>query len=115
MRVNKLTAGKNMMWESSRMMLPEHKEAILKQNKSVNKKVKPILDEQRIEELVRTIAVAVFAEQTVKIQLFDEYEYIYLYGKIDKIQPESKQLKIRADDSYEWVKLDDVMEIELIK
>lgn len=66
------------------MILPEHKEAILQYNRDLNKKIRPILDEQRIEELVRTISVSVFTEKPIRILLFEVYEDREVIGRIDK-------------------------------
>lgn len=45
--MNKLTIGSNMMWESSWMMLPEHKERIRQHQRDLLKEEKPTLDDQQ--------------------------------------------------------------------
>lgn len=63
----------NGLWESSRMMLPEHKESIRQHRRDLCKQQRPLLDEQRIEELVRTISVSLFTEKPVRVKLFGVY------------------------------------------
>lgn len=104
----------NGLWESSRMILPEHKESIIQHRRERYKNQRPILDEQRIEEFVRTISVSLFTEKNVRVKLFGEYEDRELIGKIDKISTETKQLKIGFEDSFEWINLEDVLELEIV-
>lgn len=46
----------NGLWESSRMMLPEHKEAINRQQNKEGRKVRPTLDAQEIELMENVLA-----------------------------------------------------------
>ena len=50
MKENKLTPGSNMRWESSRMILPEHREMWLRHQKEDRMKFRPLWDEQQLEE-----------------------------------------------------------------
>jgi len=113
MKANKLTKGSNLFWESSRMFLPEHKEAYLQHRVDVTKKEKPILDEQRVSELARTIATAIFTEKPVKLTVFDVFEDIELEGKIEKIDTHQKQIKIQIVDGFEWIKLENILEMSI--
>lgn len=104
----------NGLWESSRMILPEHKESILQHRRELNRKQKPILDEQRIEEFVRTISTGMFTERPVRIKLFGEFEDREIVGVIEKVETATKQIKIDfGDDDFEWIKLKDVLEMEI--
>lgn len=55
MKINKLTPNSNLRWESSRMMLPEHVEAINRHNIDKLRIKQPVLDEQEIEEIGRKL------------------------------------------------------------
>jgi hypothetical protein len=35
-------------------------------------------------------------------------------GKIDKIATDTKQLKIGFEDSYEWIRLEDALDMEIV-
>jgi catalase (peroxidase I) len=59
-RVNKLTPGSNLLWESSRMILPEHKERILSHRDEVRRggrRERPVMDEQEWERINEAIKV----------------------------------------------------------
>lgn len=103
----------NLLWEGSRMMLPEHKAGILRYRTERNKKEKPELDQQKLEDFVRTIGVSMFTEQPVRITVYGEYEDTIVVGKIDKILTETKTLKVGVEDSFEWIKLEDVLKMEI--
>ncbi|MEK3887735.1 YolD-like family protein [Bacillus sp. FSL K6-3431] len=59
MKINKLTPGYNLRWESSRMVLPEHKEQILSHGIDKEKIKRPILDEYQFEEIDEEIHTAI--------------------------------------------------------
>lgn len=70
MCVNKLTDRNNMLWESSRMILPEHKERIRSRRDEARrggKRGRPELDEQRLEELQAAINEAIATRQPVSV------------------------------------------------
>jgi hypothetical protein len=95
-------------------MLPEHKEQLLQRNREVNKKVKPTFDEQRIEEIIRVVAVAVFTEREVIAIIYGDYEDRVIIGKIDeKIDSINKRIKIVNDEGYEWIRLEDVIDLDI--
>lgn len=75
---------------------------------------RPVLDELRIDELVRTISVSLFTEKDVRVRLYEEGQNRQIVGKIDKIATESRQLKIGFEDSFEWIRLDDVLDMEIV-
>jgi hypothetical protein len=104
----------NGLWESSRMILSVHKENIIRHDGESDKKHRPVLDEQRIKELVRTISVSLFTEKPVRVQIFGEFEDREVIGKIDKIATETRHLKIDLEDSFEWIKLEDVLKMEIV-
>ncbi|RYL94658.1 YolD-like family protein [Sporolactobacillus sp. THM19-2] len=58
MKKNKLTPGQNLRWESSRMMLPEHVQALRNHLRDNEKIERPLLDEQEREEIGQKIARA---------------------------------------------------------
>lgn len=96
----------NGMWESSRMMLPEHKEAILRDNKAVFKQHKPSLHEEELEIISRVIQESYMREQTITLVLFDEYENIHRTGIVTKIDRHKRTVKLQDEDDYDWIMLD---------
>lgn len=115
MKPNKLTPGANVMWESSRMMLPEHVESILKQKQEVKKKPKPEFDEQHLEQVERMVSDYIRTDVKLFIVIYGEYEDKEYYAQITKIDPSLRRMKLewleREEEQYEWVWIDDIIDI----
>ncbi len=100
---------KNGLWESSRMMLPEHREAIVGQNRSLMKREKPDLDEQGQEEIVRAIGLSMLLSKPITFVLFDEYEERDITGIATKINKENGTVKICGAGGEEWIRFTDII------
>ncbi|TFB23905.1 YolD-like family protein [Filobacillus milosensis] len=110
---NKLTHGHNLMWESSRMMLPEHKEILQQHQQKLNLKTKPQLDEQEVQCLEQQLNEAIHSGSTVTLVIFGPIEHLKLTGKIGMVDHQLRQIKILLpNDELEWVKFKDIMQIE---
>jgi hypothetical protein len=64
----------NGMWSSSRMILPEHREEVLKQNRGLKKLIKPVLDDQEVAEIDQDIHSAMKTNGIIILTVFSEYE-----------------------------------------
>lgn len=110
---NKLTEESNLVWESSRMILPEHKELIRKHYEALNDVVKPILSEDRLEELERAIMEAIEFKSTVEITYYKNKRIIKYQGAI--IRPlDLRRLEVEVSYGLEFLNFDDIINIELI-
>lgn len=111
---NKLTLGSNLLWESSRMMLPEHKEVLQHHRKELNKRTKPILDEQQIELFSHNIWEAMKRNKVVKMQIFNLYQDSYIVGKVKKISSERDKVLIKCKDREEWINFNQILDISFL-
>jgi hypothetical protein len=84
----------NGMWESSRMMLPEHREAIIKQNAEVHKKSIPTIHPDEWETYNRIISESFHTKLQIKITVFGDYEDIDYTGVILKIDQICGEIKL---------------------
>lgn len=101
----------NGMWESSRMMLPEHKEAILRHRSKLEHKERPILDEQRLEELSRQLTEAMQTESIVQLEIYSPYEKRELVGRIKQIDAINSKIKLTQPQRSTWIRLADILNI----
>lgn len=113
MDANKLTPGQNLMWESSRMMLPEHKARIQEHQKELQKRTKPLLDEQQISVFSQTVSDAMNQNRSLKVQVFHPYHDHYVTGKVQKVIP-GKQLKLVSGEDSEWIDFADIMDVSIL-
>lgn len=99
MKKTKLTAGSNLLWEGSRMMLPEHKEAIIAQYDQELVKRKPQLDEQKLEEISIIIQESYQHNIAINLTVYD-YEEDQYSGIVTYIDPQFKYLKLDCGQQY---------------
>lgn len=85
----------NGLWESSRMMLPEHKETIIRRQLEEGRKDRPTLDPQEMELIEQTLAESFHAHRRIKVRLFDEYEDIELTGTVSVIHTYRREISLQ--------------------
>lgn len=113
MGTNKLTPGQNLMWESSRMMLPEHKAQIRAHQRKVQKRTKPLLDEQQISMFSQMISDAMNQNCSLKVQVFHPDHDHYITGKVQNVIP-GKQLKLVSGEDSEWVDFAEITDVSIL-
>jgi len=101
----------NGLWESSRMMLPEHKSRIRSDERETMRREKPILDEQKWEEIERTLLLSLRNHVRVSIVLFDPYEDVVLSGFVTSIHAHTREIKLQWAEDWKWIGLDRVVEV----
>jgi hypothetical protein len=99
---NKLTG--NGLWESSRMMLPEHKVRINQLAEDQKKRVRIYLDEQEWDDVSRIVAQSLEKRVPIRIKMFHEFEEIEVNGIVDRVD----QLQGRFMVDGEWCNIRDI-------
>ena len=110
-RVNKLTPGSNLLWESSRMILPEHKERILSHRDEVRRggrRERPVLDEQEAELIASAIAESLTERVPVRLRRFDPYEDCVIEGIVERVDQAARRIKVDG----EWFAIDDIIGVD---
>ncbi|WP_282940769.1 YolD-like family protein [Paenibacillus sp. RC67] len=83
-------------------------------NKQQHKRKRPEKDEQELESLIRTLAVAIFTERENIVTVWSEYEDQTFRGKITELDKVHRTIRIENEEEYTWIQFDDVMDIEII-
>src|SRR5689334_21254958 len=95
----------NGLWESSRMIMPEHRVKMVEDRRKLNVRKRPTLAEDEIEAIERLISES-FAEKTaITLILFDEYEDCRAVGVVQRIDSGRQRVMIDGD----WFALADVI------
>ena len=94
----------NGLWESSRMMLPEHKESNLRKRQELKRRERRELDEQEMEEAERLLSSSLEVKRVVRIAMFHPYEQTEVIGIVERI--DTLQQRFMVDG--EWFPLRDV-------
>jgi hypothetical protein len=107
-RVSKLTEGRNLLWESSRMILPEHKERIRSRRDEARrggKRERPALDEQEWELIQAAVAWSRERRQAIRLELFGPYRNETVEGVVEEVRPDRRQIRLNG----KWVKMEDIV------
>ncbi|MFD0710653.1 YolD-like family protein [Paenibacillus sp. GCM10027626] len=110
--MNKLTPGSNMFWESSRMILPEHKQAMNKHRDDLKKRRQPQLDSQEVEDIVYKIGESMECKSEITVTLFDEYEDEQITGYVVRVDERRGKILLQAESGDEWIDFKRIVNIE---
>jgi len=99
----------NIKWTS--LMLPEHNQILEELWNENEKKEKPIVDEQELEEMNMKIQLAIHQDLPVKITYFSEHEYKVIEGKLKQINTMENYLQL---SDFTKIKLEDVLDVEVV-
>jgi hypothetical protein len=114
MKMNKLSPNGNLRWESSRMMLPEHVEALNRHKVDKLRIEQPVLDEQEIEEIGRRLGESLENHSPVSVSYFQSGFIHEMKGIVTKLELYSRQITL-MDYEYDQHKLnfDKVVSVDL--
>lgn len=87
----------NGLWEASRMMLPEHKQEIIIHREELQKRKKPLLDEQEQELIFQSISISLRTGKDISIVLFGEIYNTVITGIVTKADTLSNRIQISGE------------------
>ena len=100
----------NGLFDSSRMMLPQHRETILAHQKELNRIMKPVIDEQEWQLIGQMLQDSFNNHVKVTLSIFDPLNTKHLSGFVTVINTFRKEIKLSTDrDEWEWVKFGDII------
>lgn len=94
----------NGLWESSRMMLPEHKVRINQLEADQKKRQRIELDEQEWAIISQLVEASLKMRQLINLQMFHETEELVVVGVVDRVD----QLQSRFMVDGEWFAIRDI-------
>jgi hypothetical protein len=97
----------NGIWESSRMMLPEHKAAILEKKEQIKKKAKPVLDEQKWAEMNDRLRLALEQGTELSVVVFSSGLERTITGKVLQVDVLSRRINVNG----EWINMSGIIDI----
>src|SRR5687768_14356175 len=93
----------NGLWESSHMMLPEHVNAILSNNRTRDYKHRKELDVQKLQEISDAVMRSMLTRQAIVLEMFDDCEDLKVIGVVEKVDLQLRRIRIDG----EWFNMDD--------
>ncbi|UUH72767.1 YolD-like family protein [Bacillus altitudinis] len=113
MNPNKLTPGYNIMWESSRMMLPEHREQLLAQKRKKKEYTPLPLSSDQLEEMNVLITQSITEDQAICVTYVSSGMKAQFWGWVKAIHYETRQMKIVNDEDVLNLSLHQIISIDL--
>lgn len=99
----------NGIYEGSRMIMPEHREAFLAQEREQQRRGKPVLDDQAIEEITRALAESYNEKVRVDLVVFNPFYDEPVSGVVTGIDNQTNRVKLMLNEEIRWVSLAEIM------
>ncbi len=106
------------MW-TTKWVLPEHKDALIKDERSLKRIIKPELDEQEVAAIDQAINNAQATNSMIILTMYGKYELKTIVGTVFKINPNFKMIKIKYEDPTNehdecvWLQMRDILKAEI--
>lgn len=94
----------NGLWESSRMMLPEHKSAINSRAELLKQRQRIHLDEQEWEHVSRAVSESWLRRRQITVRLFHPVEVLTVIGIVDRVDERKGRFMVDG----EWFPIQDI-------
>lgn len=99
----------NGLWESSRMIIPQHKEALLRHQREQHRQERPSLDEQVVEDLSRRLQWSMEERELITLQLYDPFEQREVAGVVIDIDMIGRRVRLQDGDERNWIRVEDII------
>lgn len=103
----------NGLWESSRMMLPQHKERIIQHRTQIHYQTKPLIHEDEWEIITQNIDMSLNYTLQATFEIFTESGNRYIHGIVTSVSTFGKKIKIEMENGFEWVDFDQLVAVKL--
>ncbi|WP_145323433.1 YolD-like family protein [Paenibacillus xylanexedens] len=103
----------NGLWESSRMMLPQHKERIIQHRTQFHTHAKPLIHEDEWEIIAQNLEMSLNYTLQAAIEVFNEWGNRYVHGIVTSVSTFQKKIKIEMDNGFEWIDFDQLVSVKL--
>ncbi|WP_079913059.1 YolD-like family protein [Paenibacillus sp. 32352] len=96
----------NGLWESSRMILPEHRSRIIRNSKEQDRREKPTLAEEEIQVIAAVVAQSYHQEVEATFDVFNPFEHKEIRGVVTKVDQQLRRFRV---GEHEWVNFSEVI------
>lgn len=110
MMVGKLEAGG--IWGSN-FILPEHRKALIRQQRDELCKSKPLLDDQELESIQKVLNESFHHHKPICLRLFGEFGEVSVQGIVTIVQLYSEEIRLATgQDDWQWIRIEDILAAE---
>ncbi|WP_379126848.1 YolD-like family protein [Paenibacillus sp. sgz500958] len=102
----------NGLWESSRMVLPEHKNRIIREEHEQLRRTKPELDIQEWESIDRALYFSMADHAPVTLRLWDPFTDRVAKGIVMKVDHQLRRIKLRwSEEDWDWIEMSEILAV----
>ncbi|MFD3271538.1 YolD-like family protein [Paenibacillus dendritiformis] len=103
----------NGLWESSRMIIPQHKEALLRHQGEQHRRERPNLDDLMVEEISRRLQWSMENREPITLQLYDPFEQREASAIVVDIDMIGQRIRIKEGDERHWIQVEDILGVSI--
>ncbi|WP_019420210.1 YolD-like family protein [Paenibacillus sp. OSY-SE] len=92
-------------------IMPEHKTALVEQQRQRTRQLRPALDEQEWEQIGHLLQRSMEDREPVALELFDPFERCEEIGVVVDIDMIRKRVKLLRDEVSMWFKVEDIIKV----
>lgn len=104
---NKLTPGENVRWQS-KMMLTEHVEALIEQQRDSLRRQRIYLAEEEQERIFAALSSSHRHRVPVSVRMYDPFEELRVEGVVEAVTVSGRSFRVEGD----WYRIEDVEGVE---
>ncbi|MFD7521382.1 YolD-like family protein [Paenibacillus chitinolyticus] len=101
----------NGLYESSRMMLPEHKEAYLRHQRELNRRAHPSLEDEERQRIGSLLAQAKTTGRMLTLTVYGPFEDEEITGIVRRIDPLKQEIHLEVPGNVRRLAFDDILRI----
>ncbi|MDM5278780.1 YolD-like family protein [Paenibacillus silvae] len=99
----------NGVWEGSRLILPEYRDAFLAQEREQQRRGKPALDEQAVEEITRALAESYHQKVKVDLIVFNPFDDEPVSGVVIGINQRTHKVNLLLEDDEREIEIAEII------
>lgn len=100
----------NGLWESSRMMLPEHTIRIIQDEREQLRREKPEIDPQEWELIDLALYHSMADHAPITLTIFDTFVDRQAKGIVMQVDRQLKRIKLRwSEDDWDWIDMSEII------
>ncbi|MEK3901708.1 MULTISPECIES: YolD-like family protein [unclassified Paenibacillus] len=104
----------NRLPECSGRVLPEQIGRMGREQRETWHSLKPVLDEEKLEEIEHTLALSLRSHVRVTLVLYGPLEQVKLSGFVTSIHTHSREIKLQWAEEWKWLLVDDIVEAYIV-
>lgn len=92
------------------MIIPQHKEALLKHQQGQGVRLRPHLDEQAWDDISSHLQWSMENREPVTLQLYDPFERHEVAGIVVDIDMIGRRIQLQNGEARQWIHVENILE-----